>query len=107
MDRDTADILESLRFIKDHMLTRGEGLTKTDLDHGLGDLKLEIDDKIGQLASKTDLARLERPITQELDEIREQLGNVTGFRREIDHALERITKIEKQLRDFKHHDLRG
>jgi hypothetical protein len=39
----------------------------------------------------------QRSMMAELDEIKEQLGNVTGFRKEIDHALGRIAVIEKKI----------
>jgi hypothetical protein len=45
-----------------------------------------------------------KPIKQELASIRrdfdrltENVNNVTGYRKEIDHALERIAAIEKHL----------
>jgi septation ring formation regulator EzrA len=36
-------------------------------------------------------------IRRELDDLREKVENVSGFRKEIDHALERIAAIEKHL----------
>ena len=36
-------------------------------------------------------------IRRELDDLREKVENVWGFRKEIDHALERIAAIEKHL----------
>jgi len=38
-----------------------------------------------------------RSIRRELDDLREKVENVSGFRKEIDHALERIAVIEKHL----------
>ena len=38
-----------------------------------------------------------REIRREIDELREQFENVAGYRKEIDHALERIHAIEKHL----------
>jgi hypothetical protein len=34
-------------------------------------------------------------IRDELDDVSEKFGSVCGFRKEIDHALERIAAIEK------------
>jgi uncharacterized FAD-dependent dehydrogenase len=31
------------------------------------------------------------------DDLREKVDNITGYRREIDHALERVTANEKHL----------
>jgi hypothetical protein len=42
-----------------------------------------------------------RLIRDELDDLSEKFANVSGFRKEIDHALERIVAIEKRLRDDK------
>jgi uncharacterized coiled-coil DUF342 family protein len=38
-----------------------------------------------------------RSIRDELDGLIEKFENVSGFRKEIDHALERIAAIEKHL----------
>jgi prefoldin subunit 5 len=38
-----------------------------------------------------------RSIRRDLDELRENVENVSGFQKEIDHALERIAAIEKYL----------
>jgi hypothetical protein len=38
-----------------------------------------------------------KSIRVELDGLAEKVENVSGFRKEIDHALERIAEIEKQI----------
>jgi septation ring formation regulator EzrA len=38
-----------------------------------------------------------RLIRRDLDDLRERVENVIGFRKEIDHALERVAAIEKHL----------
>jgi hypothetical protein len=38
-----------------------------------------------------------KSIRDELDDLTEKLDNVSGFRREIDHALGRIAAIERHL----------
>ena len=38
-----------------------------------------------------------RSIRRNLDDLREKMENVSGFQKEIDHALERIGAIEKHL----------
>jgi hypothetical protein len=38
---------------------------------------------------------------KELDDLSEKFANVSGFRKEIDHALERIAAVEKHLRNDK------
>ena len=61
----------------------------TDLTH--------LEDKISKLATKNEVAASQRSIRVELEEIKEQLANVPGFRKETDHSLERIAAIEKHL----------
>jgi hypothetical protein len=53
---------------------------------------------------ETRLASIEtelRSIRRDLDDLQGRYENVSGFRKEIDHALERIAAIEKRLRDDK------
>jgi hypothetical protein len=55
-------------------------------------------DKIDRdMATKADLTKLDTSLHRELETIKEQLKNVAGFGKEIDHALERIAAIEKHL----------
>ena len=64
-------------------------VTKADL----ADLKVELDAKLEKLATKSDISALSR----ELESIKQELANVRGFGKEIDHALEGIAAIEKHL----------
>ena len=48
----------------------------------------------GQLTS---VERELKSIRRDLDDLREKVENVSGFQKEIDHALERIAAIEKHL----------
>ena len=48
----------------------------------------------GQLTS---VERELKSIRRDLDDLREKVENVSGFQKEIDHALERIATIEKHL----------
>ena len=61
----------------------------------IADLRRDVVADIARLDTKID--RLEISITRELDGIKQQLANVIGFGKEIDHALERIAAIEKHL----------
>jgi tetrahydromethanopterin S-methyltransferase subunit G len=38
-----------------------------------------------------------KAIHSELDELGSEVENITGYRKEIDHALERIGKVEKKI----------
>jgi hypothetical protein len=47
--------------------------------------------------SLRDLRSDVKPIRTELGELQEKVDNITGYRKEIDHAPERIAAIEKHL----------
>ena len=60
------------------------------------------------MATKDDISTLETRLTNKIDKldlslhrdleaIKQELKNVSGFGKEIDHALERIAVIEKHL----------
>jgi septal ring factor EnvC (AmiA/AmiB activator) len=78
----------------------------------IGEMKSEIGDMKSAMATKEDVRAIVRAelepirselklIRDELDDLAEKFENVSGFRKEIDHALERIAAIEKRLRDDK------
>ena len=55
---------------------------------------------VEHMATKEDIQRIERElktIRQDLSDLEKKVENVIGFRKEIDHALERIAVIEKNL----------
>lgn len=89
-DTNTNDILDSLVFIKDHMLTKDEGATKDDVR--------ALDRRFDSL--ETQLAHIKaelRDIRTRLESLEQQLASHAGYAKEIDHALERIARIEKHL----------
>jgi septation ring formation regulator EzrA len=69
--------------------------------------KEDIVDLRKMMATKDDIANLGGQLTsverelksirRDLDDLREKVENVSGFQKEIDHALERIAAIEKHL----------
>ena len=83
MAKKKTEIQELSEFIRDHLVTKSD----------LAGFKVELDDKSEKLATKNDITALNR----ELESIKQQLVNVKGFGKEIDHALERIAAIEKHL----------
>ena len=68
--------------------------TKDDLAGVKRELKEDIA-KVGDQA--TGIERELKGIRRDLDVLREKVDNVSGFRKEIDHALDRIAAIEKHL----------
>ena len=78
----------------------------------IGEMKSEIGEVRSTMATNEDVRTIVnqemgpirselRLIRDELDDLSEKFENVSGFRKEIDHALERIAAIEKQLRNDK------
>lgn len=78
MDQNTKDILETVNFIKDRMLTKDD--VRVIVREELRDVRNDV-----------------KAIRMELDELIEKVENISGYRKEIDHALERIAAIEKHL----------
>jgi predicted RNase H-like nuclease (RuvC/YqgF family) len=85
------EVGEMLTYVVEHM-TMKDGIVRLDrridkLDHRIGELSERI----------TSIERELRLIRRDLDGLMEKFENVLGFRKEIDHALERIAAIEKHL----------
>jgi predicted RNase H-like nuclease (RuvC/YqgF family) len=85
------EVGEMLTYIVEHMATK-EDIVRLDgridkLDRRIGDLSERITSIEAEL----------RLIRRDLDGLMEKFENVSGFRKEIDHALERIGAIEKHL----------
>jgi chromosome segregation ATPase len=60
--------------------------------------KMATKDDIANLGGQlTSVERELKSIRRDLDDLREKVENVSGFQKEIDHALERIAAIEKHL----------
>jgi len=60
--------------------------------------KMATKDDIANLGGQlTSVERELKSIRRDLDDLREKVENVSGFQKEIDHALERIATIEKHL----------
>jgi predicted nucleic acid-binding Zn-ribbon protein len=77
------------------------------MDRGFAAVAEDITDIKSKMATKDDIANLGGQLTsverelksirRDLDDLREKVENVSGFQKEIDHALERIAAIEKHL----------
>ncbi len=62
--------------------------------------KEDVADIRATMATKNDLAHILselKALRDNLDALREQVENITGYRKEIDHALNRIAAIERHL----------
>jgi predicted nucleic acid-binding Zn-ribbon protein len=78
------EVGEMLTYIVEHMATKDDIAR---LDRRIDKLSEQITSIEGEL----------RSIRRDLDDLMEKFQNVSGFRKEIDHALERIAAIEKHL----------
>ena len=64
----------------------------------IGDLRTELHEFRDDTRSEFRDMRSElKSIRAELDELKAKVANITGFRKEIDHAFERLAAIEKHL----------
>jgi hypothetical protein len=88
MDKNIEGILASVNFIKDRMLTKDEGATKDDVRVIV---RGELRDELRPIHSEISQIR------RDFDDLRDKVENIVGYRKEIDHGLERIAAIEKHL----------
>jgi polyhydroxyalkanoate synthesis regulator phasin len=79
---------EMLGLVVEHMATK-EDLTA---------VKFELKSDIAALAEQVDGIENElKQIRRDLYDLMDKVENIAGYRKEIDHALERIAAIEKHL----------
>jgi hypothetical protein len=85
------EVGEMLTHVVEHMATK-EDVARIDLRLDKVEMRLT--------SVETRLSSIElelRSIRQDFDDLRDKVENVSGFRKEIDHALDRIAAIEKHL----------
>ena len=88
------ELAEMLSHVVKHMATK-EDVGR--LEDRLERVETRLDKVDARLASiETELASIRR----DLDDLQEKFENVSGFRKEIDHALERIAAIEKKIEEI-------
>lgn len=92
MDKNAAEILETVNFIKDYMMERMA--TKDDLNA----LRTEFEEFREETRENFASLRAElRDIRQRLDALEEAARNSAGLTKEIDHLMERVRAIEKHV----------
>jgi septation ring formation regulator EzrA len=85
------EVGEMLTHVVEHMATK-EDVARLDLRLDKVEIRLtSVDTRLTSIESEL------RSIGRELDDLSEKYENVSGFRKEIDHALERVAAIEKHL----------
>ena len=70
------------------------------IDKGFAAVAEDIAEIKSIMATKDDITSIRMEladIRRDLDDLREKYGNIVGYRKEIDHALERVRVIEKHL----------
>ena len=85
-----AELGAMLTHVVDHMATKED----------IAEVKDDIANIGAAMATKNDLAQVFsdiKAIRDDLDDLGDAVGNPTGFRKEIDHALDRIAAIERHL----------
>jgi hypothetical protein len=92
MDRNTKDILDSVNFIKEHMLTKEDGASRNDVrDIVRKEVPSIVRDETKDIHAEVSSIR------RDVERLGAKVDNITGLPKEIDHALERIAAIEKHL----------
>jgi chromosome segregation ATPase len=88
------ELAEMLSHVVEHMATK-EDIGR--LEGRLEGVETRLDKVEARLASiESALASIRR----DLYDLQEKFENVSGFRKEIDHALERIATIEKKIEEM-------
>src|SRR4051812_40467956 len=89
---------EMLTHVVEHMATK-EDVARLDGRMDKIEIRMErIENRIDAVEIRLSSIESElRSIRRDLDDLREKYENVSGFRKEIDYALDRIAEIEKHL----------
>ena len=91
------EVGEMLGYVVEHMATKDD--IKDMANKGdIAALRTELKSDIAALGEQ--IGGIERDLKQirrDLYDLAERVENVTGYRKEIDHALERIAEIERHL----------
>jgi predicted nucleic acid-binding Zn-ribbon protein len=85
------EVGEMLTHVVTHMATKEDVARIDDQLHKVDSRLEKVETRLTSIESEL------KSIRRDLDDLREKVENVVGFRKEIDHALERITAIEKHL----------
>ena len=90
MDKNTRDIIDSLNFIREHMLSKEEGVTKSEL----AALKSEFTERIEQLSEKIEDTRIE--LRGKFESLDKRL-DIEVIKRTEQRLPERMRAIEQHL----------
>ena len=105
MDQNTRDILETVNFIKDHMVMKADAATKEDLKKFAtrDEVRDIVREELEPIHSRLSTIEAElRDIRDRLDLLEEQVGSMRGYAKEIDELRGRVRDIEQHLAIKKH-----
>jgi hypothetical protein len=96
MDKDADEIVETLNLILSKMASR------EDVDNVRTELRAEIHEGFNGLRAEmrerlTDVRSDIKDIRERLDALDSAVGNISGYAKEIDHLIERVSAIETHL----------
>jgi hypothetical protein len=101
MDKDTKEIVDTLNLILTRMATKDDianMATKDDIAELRAELKGDVDSLRSEVQQGFASIHAEtRDIRNRLDAIESELRNHSGYAKEIDHLMERVSAIEKHL----------
>ncbi len=105
MDNDTSEIIDTLNVILAKMATKDHiAELRAETKQELAEIRAEMATK-GELAALRDEMRAGfldlrselKDIRDRLDELEATVKNISGFAKEIDHLMERVSAIEQHL----------
>lgn len=113
-DESIRDILEMVTFLRDNAMTKAEGVTKKELNDGLGKLRSEMEDGFTQLRGEMEdgfanVRQELREMNKDLEEIKNQLDrlerrtrddadasvkDILDLRHRVEYLEERLKKLQ-------------
>jgi uncharacterized protein YdhG (YjbR/CyaY superfamily) len=103
MDKDTGEIIEILNLILAKMATKEDvEALRTETQAGRTELRAEMLEAFSALRAEmreglTDIRSEMKDIRARLDALESAVKNISGYSKEIDHLIERVSAIEKHL----------
>lgn len=102
MEKETAEILEVINFIKDRMATKddlAELRDNMDARFAAVDRRFDsMDARFDAIENRLSSIEVElRDIRQRIEAFEQAVHNISGYAKEIDHLIERVSAIETHL----------
>ena len=96
MDKDTGEIIEPLNIVLAKMATKDDfesvrAELRAEIHEGFTGLQAELHDGFADIRAEL------KDIRRQRDALEFTVQNISGFAKEIDHLIERVSAIEKHL----------